>query len=496
MKKNNKILFIISIIIIIIICIAFTEKEFQNDTFYTIKVGESILKRGLDMKDHFSIHTLPYTYPHWLYDILIYKIYKAFNFNGLYIFSILTFIVIGVTFYLINLKLNKSYFLSLLFTIFATIMIAKNVTARAQLLTYLFFVLEIFFIERLLSTGKKRYGIYLLIICLLIANIHSAVWPFYFILMLPYLFEEYISQINKKIKLEPNNKIFPKRLIIESNKNIKYLLIIFGISLFIGLLTPIFPQPYTYFINIMRGDSMNYINEHQPLILIGNLFVIFYLLIAIITLVLTKVKVKLSDLTMMGGLIFMSFLSIRHISFLAIIGVFYLCRLVSNIGFLTGKKQLDFEVPVFGSIIVLITMIVCSTVVYNINNKKEFINKNNYPVEMVDYIYDNFDTKEIRLFNQYDFGSYLLFRDLKVFIDSRCDLYTKQFNKKADIFDETMNISQEYGRTFNKYNITHILIYNDTKDYLNQILNASPNYRLLKKEGRFSLYEYIKNKEE
>ena len=115
---------------------------------------------------------------------------------------------------------------------------------------------------------------------------------------------------------------------------------------------------------------------------------------------------------------------------------------------------------------------------------------------MVDYIYDNLDVDNIKLFNQYDFGSYLIYRDLKVFIDSRCDLYTKPFNHKEDIFDEAMTISENYGRTFNKYDITHILIYNDTKDYLNQILNASSNYKLIRKDGRFSLYEYLKNTEE
>ena len=145
---------------IIIVCLAYTGKELQNDTFYTIKVGESILKKGIDMKDHFSFHNLPYTYPHWLYDVIIYKIYDIFNFKGLYIFSILTFIVIGISFYLINIKLNKSYFLSLLFSLFATMMLARNVTARAQLLTYLFFILEIFFIEMLLKTGKKLTFLY------------------------------------------------------------------------------------------------------------------------------------------------------------------------------------------------------------------------------------------------------------------------------------------------------------------------------------------------
>ena len=98
MKKNKKIFFITSIIMIIIVCLAYTGKELQNDTFYTIKVGESILKKGIDMKDHFSFHNLPYTYPHWLYDVIIYKIYDIFNFKGLYIFSILTFIVIGISF--------------------------------------------------------------------------------------------------------------------------------------------------------------------------------------------------------------------------------------------------------------------------------------------------------------------------------------------------------------------------------------------------------------
>lgn len=50
---------------------------FQNDTFYTIKIGELIFNKGIDMQDHFTIHNLPYTYPHWLYDLIIYLIYNT-----------------------------------------------------------------------------------------------------------------------------------------------------------------------------------------------------------------------------------------------------------------------------------------------------------------------------------------------------------------------------------------------------------------------------------
>lgn len=474
---------------IIMICAAFTTKTFQNDTFYTIKVGESILENGLDMKDHFSWHKLDYTYPHWLFDIIIYKIYAIGGLNSIYLSTILVFIAIGITFYFINLKRNKSYFLSLLFSILAVIMLARFITMRAQLISYLLFLIEIFFIEQFLENGKKRYIVGLFTICILVANLHAAVWPFYFILMLPYLFEYLVAIINDKIKNKPRLEIFNNRLELTKNPHIKTLFLIFIISLVLGLLTPIGDVPYTYFIKIAKGDTMEYIEEHKPLILVQNLFVIGYLVILLVPLIFTKVKVRLSDLAMMGGLLLMSFLSLRHVAFLGIIGMFYLCRLISNIGKINGTKSLDFDLPWYGIVIVTITIIGTSIFVYNINFKGELIDENVYPVKMVDYMEKNLDMKQIKLYNEYDFGSYLIYRDIPVFIDSRSDLYTKPFNHKTDIFNECMKITENYGRIFNKYKITHILIYKDTE--LNQILAVSSNYELVHKEGRFTLYKYI-----
>lgn len=491
-NKNKKPIFIASIIIIILICLTFTTKTFQNDTFYTVKVGESILENGIDMKDHFSWHELDYTYPHWLYDVITYKIHELGGLNALYITTIITFIITGITFYLINIKRNKSYFVSLLFSILAVIMVARFATARAQLITYFLFLIEIYLIEQLLTTGHKKYSIGLFLICILIANLHSAVWPFYFILMLPYLFEYLMATITNKIKHKPQLGIFTNKLELVQNKNIKILFVIFLISLALGLLTPIGTTPYTYFIKIMQGNTMEYIEEHKPLILIQNLFVVGYLLILLVPLIFTKVKIKLSDLTMIVGLLFMSFLSVRHIALLGIIGMFYLCRLICNIGKINSSEVLDYDLPWYGIFVVTVTIIITSGVVYSINSKESFINENIYPVGMTTYIKENFDLQEIKLYNEYDFGSYLIYNDIPVYIDSRSDLYTEPFNKEFDIFDECMNITENYGRVFKKYEITHILIYKDT--YLNQILAASPNYELVHKDGRFMLYEYLANK--
>ena len=494
--KNKKGFIIASIIMIIIICVAFTTKTLQNDTFYNIKLGESILKHGVDLKEHFTWHEnlKTYSYPHWLFDVISYKVYDLGGIETLYTGSIILFIIIGLTFFFMNIKLNKSYFLSLLFSIIGIIMLARFITPRAQLLTYLLFLVEVLCIEKLLQTNKKRYGISLILICILIANIHAPVWPFYFVLMLPYIFEYIVKLITDKIKNKPKLGIFENKIELKKEENIKGLFIIFIISLFLGLLTPGFFTPYTYFIKIMMGNTMEYIDEHKALILIENLFVIGYILIMFIPLIFTKVKIRLSDLSMLLGLLLMAFISKRHVALLGVIGMFYLCRLICNIGKIKNKKPLDFYLPWYGLFIVTMTIVITSGIVFSINSKEPYINEDNYPVQMVKYMKKNLNMKEVRLYNEYDFGSYLIYKNIPVYIDSRSDIYTKPFNHKFDIFDECMNITTNYGRVFKKYKITHILTYKDTD--LNQILAASPNYELVHKEGRFTLYKYLGNEEE
>ncbi|MBR4641056.1 MAG: hypothetical protein IKO79_10905, partial [Butyrivibrio sp.] len=69
------------------------------------------------------------------------------------------------------------------------------IAARAQLVTFILFILEILFIEQFLSTKKRRYAIGLIILPIIIANVHVAVWPFYFVLFLPYIAEYIIAVI-------------------------------------------------------------------------------------------------------------------------------------------------------------------------------------------------------------------------------------------------------------------------------------------------------------
>ena len=98
---------IIAIILIAIFCIAMTPVTLQNDTFYTIKIGEQITKTGIDMQDHFSWHEgLSYTYPHWLYDLITYYIYDGFGMTGIYVMTCILTAILGISLYFVNTKID------------------------------------------------------------------------------------------------------------------------------------------------------------------------------------------------------------------------------------------------------------------------------------------------------------------------------------------------------------------------------------------------------
>lgn len=138
-----------------------------------------------------------------------------------------------------------------------------------------------------------------------------------------------------------------------------------------------------------------------------------------------------------------------------------------------------------------------SLLVYKPQAGNKFINSSEYPIEAANYINENLDVDNIRLYNEYNYGSYLLYQNIPVFIDSRADLYTPQFNgdKEKDIFTDFIKVSGinvYYEEMFNKYEFTHILIPNNAK--INIFLKRDNNYKSLYKDDNFVVYERLTRK--
>lgn len=535
---------LIAIVCIIIFCFAITPITLQNDTFYTIKIGEYILNNGINMEqDPFSMHEIPYTYPHWLYDVGIYLIYSVGGMAGIYISTVILACILGITVYITNKEITKNELVSFILTLGVMYVLTGFIAARAQLVTFILFALSIYFIEKFLETKKKRYWVALIIIPIIIANVHLAVWPFYFIIFMPYIAEyliyliadlhlfykiqtkyynikmkkmqekqkseEKIKQVQEKIdilnkKFEENLKKQerrrqePYKIKMEKRDNTKWLIVIMLICVLTGLLTPLGDTPYTYLVKTMQGNTTKSINEHLPMVLIQSEPTIAILIIVVGILMLTDTKIRLKDFFMLGGLIILTLMSRRQLSMLTLIGVYSINRLICDLFNKydpEGTKKFMMKITSgFGAVITILLVILMGVVEYKPKAGNSYINEASYPVQAVEWLKENINTSEMRLYNEYNYGSYILFQDVKVFIDSRADLYTPEFNgdSEKDIFSEAVqvaSISRYYEDVFNKYEITHLLIPNNTK--MNMFISRDENYKELYKDNNFVIYERL-----
>ena len=543
--KNSIRFTIMAVILIAIFCFAISPVTLQNDTFYTIKIGEHILQNGIDMKDPFSWHeNLQYTYPHWLYDVVIYLVYSIGGQVGIYISTIVLSITLGLTMYLVNTKLTKNKLTSFVLTIGAMYLLRNYIAARAQLVTFILFILTVYFIEMFLETKKKRYVVGLIIIPIIIANVHLAVFPFYFVLYLPYIAEYMIyilsnteiilvtakiDRLNKKIlkttkeeeiqkikdeinRLEQKNEktinkkekinANPYKIKIRGNNNVKALIIIMIICLFTGFLTPLGTTPYTYLIKTMQGTTTHNISEHLPLTLVNNLEFMCALVLFIVILTFTDTKIRLSDLFMLGGLIFLTFYTRRQFSMFTLICVIILNRLINALLDKYDpegcKKAIKKMTTITGMIVTICLVLTISVIQYKPKMNDHFIDENSYPVGAATYILENLDIKNIKLYNEYNYGSYLIFRGIPVFIDSRADLYAPEFNPGVEVFNDYINLSNvdidNVEEKLDKYGITHMLMYKKSK--LRKFVEQNTEkYNLLYEDDNFCLFERKQVKE-
>ncbi len=538
MENKVKLLFnIMAVVLIVIFAISITPVTLQNDTYYTIKIGEYILENGITMEDPFSWHeNLPYTYPHWAYDVATYLIYSFGGYVGIYITTCILAATLGLVIYFTNTKLTKNNLISFVITIGVLFLIKDYIAARAQLTTFILFILSIFFIEKFLETKGKLYAAGLIIIPIIIANIHLAVWPFYFVLFMPYIAEYIIANVSmidifirdfrikklrKKLIKEPlqeksevlknkieklekdnedsrNKKVRVKnnayKLQIEKNDNVKWLIIIMLICVFTGLLTPLHGTPYTYLIKTMQGNTTQFISEHLPLTLINDVPFMIVILFFLTILMFTDTKIRLSDLFMVAGLLLLAFKTRRQTSMFVLIGSVMLNRLITSMLEKYDRngcnKFTKLMVTVPGEIITFVIIALISLPFFNKHIGNEFVDKSAYPVDAAVYIKENINMEEMKLYNEYNYGSYLLMQDIPVFIDSRADLYAPEFNGSKDIFSDfidTNNIGVYYEEKFEEYGITHVILLKNAR--LNMFISRNDRYEELYSDDYFVIYK-------
>ena len=537
---------LVAIVCILLFCAALAPKTLQNDTYYTIKIGEYIFNNGIGdlTEDLYSWHELPYTYPHWLYDLMVFCIYNAFGHTGIYVSTIIFTGILGISVYgLSNIK-SKDKVVSFIITVLAIYLMRDFIAARAQLVTFILFVWGVICIEKLLKTENKIYALFLIFIPLLITNLHCAVFPFYFILFLPYIGEylllvvedwdldmrlyRRIFKLRKRIsrkedtKEKCQNKVEritealeerkikrakirenPYKIKAEKNHVVLLLISVMAIAALTGFINPAGDGAYTYLVKTLQGNTTASINEHLPLTLSEAGEFAIALITFLLILIFTDTKIRLCDLFMLGGIVFLAFNSRRQVSMFAIFCGPILAKMIADMvnkyDKETFRKIHDFVAGWFGATIVICVFIMMSTRIYKPHMNDEYVDSSSYPVEAADWILANLDVENLKMYNEYNYGSYLLFRGIPVFIDSRCDLYSPEFNGDLDegidgrdIFSDALSIpglSVNYENMFYQYGVTHVMLYENSK--LAMVLLEDPDYNCIYSEGNFNIFERL-----
>ena len=530
--KKEKLKYLIAIILIIIFTFSVVPKTFQNDTFYVIELGRGIMNTGVDWQDHYSIHkNLEYRYPHWAFDVLNAVIYNTFDFDGIYVATQIFATIFILLVFWNMLKKGINFNLAFISTLIVSYLMKGTFYERGQIISYSLFLLEYILLENFSERPTFFKTLALVLLSCIMANCHSTAWIMMLVLVLPFIGEQIvyfysfeginerllsrakkkykkakecgkseaeIDKLEEEIKHQEEFKIRNKvdkntkesKIIITKKPNVKYMWVAF-IALVIGcLMTPLKLTPILYFLKTSLGNSMSYINEHLPIIPANSIEFLTYTIVIVTLIGFTKSKLKLSDAFLILGLYLMAISGRRNVFLLIGLTAGIVVKMIDD--FIKDNiKDQNKKVSKCFFVMICIASVFVSTYMFIIKIDEPYISKELYPVKATEYIKENIDYKNARIYNGYDFGSYMLMEGIPVFIDSRCDLYTPEFNEGVKVFDDFMDIGygkKPLSKLMDKYDLEYAVVRIESIEQT--YITEDDRYTELYKDKYFAVYKY------
>jgi len=480
-QKLNTIFIYLSILVCDFL---FLKKYIDFDLFFDIRSAEDILKYGLDFKDHMSMFDgLKYYYHHWLYDLLIYPIFKLGGFKLVFIFFYIIFVLLTILVYKFLKNKTNSKFVSFISVLVLAITIGDAFFPRVKCLGYLLMFIQFVSIYNLYTKGEVKYSIISIILSILLVNLHFPLWMLVPIFYLPYLAELIYDYIKNKFKI----KIFDNKIKVNKCSNKKIFIITFIIILFTCFISPYGLIPYTFFLDMKPyyQDVYSHIREMYFVVIIKNHEILLCLLYFIIFLTTNK-KISFSNLCYLVGLGLFGLMYSRNVPYLLMYFIIIITwELFENSKLDKYKfKRINLKVNKIIIYIFSIILLICGFIVgindVGFNAYKYGAPDGMIPFKITDYIVDNLDYKNLKFYNTFDTGSYLAFKHIPTFIDTRVEVFLKKFNGKEDIMLDYYKYSPK--KLIDKYKFDYFIVNSDSDMYDYLIEN---NYELITSEKEY-----------
>ena len=170
------------------ILVTIYNKTPNNDIWFVLSLGRYVVNNGIPSVDPFTIHEgLSYIMQQWGSAVIYWVGYNTFG--KFAVLGIVYFLCLSAMFLFYKLckLVNGNKSLSVVITTITSTIRSTFMVNRPQMFTYLFLLLEVFLIEKYVSTKNYKWLFGLPILSVLLVNLHSSMWYFQFIFLLPFI---------------------------------------------------------------------------------------------------------------------------------------------------------------------------------------------------------------------------------------------------------------------------------------------------------------------
>ncbi len=465
--KKNKYIILFSLVLISLSLFAMRFVFYECDYYWHIKAGEYMVNNNTILThDIFSWFVNgKYWFSHeWLFEIILYSLLKIFGNFNIYIYCFFLFTLFLFSIFIPNRKeyLKNIPFCMLWFG-FSAIMFFF-LQARPHMITYCLISFLLYILFDLYKNEDSLKIYFIPIISLIWVNVHGGSSSLVYILPIIFIISGIIPFKFSKIE---GVKYSKKQLI-------KYIL-----SFFLAFI-PLFINPHGYrmilypYENMGNSLMLSSISEWHcsdlnslvdyPFFIVAFLIFIFMFL--------SKKKLRLIDsLLFLFGL----YLGLKSLRFWPFIYIF----MSHSIFYYIKDRKVDKGTSlVFCVLIVSFTLLFITYIPKLKTSPKKVISDKAISVLRKE--------KPKRLLNYYDYGGYLIYKDIPVFIDGRADLYSLyNYEDYLDIDD----LAYKYDKLLKKYKFDYILI--PRKTGFSTYLSENDGYDLIYSDKKVVIFKVI-----
>ncbi|MBK7177949.1 MAG: hypothetical protein IPH82_12305 [Chloroflexi bacterium] len=442
------------------------------DMWWHLRTGEYILQEGIPRQDVFSF-TVPdheWITHEWLSQVFMWGVYQ---FGGLPGLIIVFALLITLTFWLVYLVTPGRPFLAAFVVLLAAFAAAIVWGARPQIFNLLLTAVFVFLLERFKDKKIGRRALWLLpVISCLWANLHSG-YLLGVVLLGTYTVGEALQQWRGG-----GDRTLPW-------SDIRFLAMITALSFGTAVLNPNGPELWIYPFFTLGSSAMQvYIQEwHSPDFHVS----IFWPFIAlaglgVIGMIFSQRRPTWGDLLLFGGTLAAGLLSARNIPLFAIVSAPIVARHVLGsldgtavYPILSGEKPERRATAVMQALNWLLLLLAVLGALGWTATKiagNEAAVAARFPVTAVDYL-ESSGLAEQPGYNSYNWGGYLIWRGLPVFVDGRADVYGDPF---LFYYLQTFEVADNWQEPLDDYAVAYVLM--ETGAPLTTLLQTSPDWQL------------------